>query len=37
VVLVARSNRLEQLRTIVPRLLEVLPTAARRAATFVQG
>ena len=37
VVLVAHSNRLEELRTLVPRLLEVLPTAARRAVTLVQG
>jgi hypothetical protein len=37
VVLLARSNRLEELRTLVPRLLEVLPTAARRAVTFVQA
>ena len=36
VVLVARSNRLEDLRALVPRLLEVLPTAARRAVTLVQ-
>jgi GNAT superfamily N-acetyltransferase len=33
VVLIARSNRLEELRGVVPRLLEVLPTAARRAVT----
>jgi predicted nuclease of predicted toxin-antitoxin system len=37
VVLVAGSNRLEDLRPLVPRLLEVLPTAARRAVTLVQG
>jgi predicted nuclease of predicted toxin-antitoxin system len=37
VVLVARSNRLEDLRPLVPRLLEVLPTAARRDVTLVQG
>ena len=36
VVLVARSNRLEDLRALVPRLLEVVPTAARRAVTLVQ-
>ena len=36
VVLVARSNRLEDLRALVPRPLEVLPTAARRAVTLVQ-
>ena len=35
VVLVAPSNRLEDLRALVPRLLEVLPTAARRAVTLV--
>jgi hypothetical protein len=35
VVLVARSDRLEDLRALVPRLLEVLPK--RRAATLVQG
>ena len=37
VVLVARSNRLEDLRGLVPRLLEVLPTAARRAVTLLDG
>jgi Domain of unknown function (DUF5615) len=37
VVLVARSNRLEDLRPLMPRLLEVLPTAARRAVTLVHG
>jgi predicted nuclease of predicted toxin-antitoxin system len=37
VVLVASSNRLEDLRVLVPRLLEVLPTAARRAVTLVSG
>ena len=37
VVLVARSNRLEDLRVLVPRLLDVLPTAARRAVTVVQA
>ena len=36
VVLVARSNRLEELRLLLPRLLETLPTATRRAVTFVQ-
>ena len=35
VVLAARSNRLEDLRPLVPRLLEVLPTTARRAVTIV--
>lgn len=34
VVLVARSNRLEDLRALVSQLLEVLPTAARRAVTL---
>ena len=37
VVLVARSNRLEDLRPLMPQLLEVLPTAARRAVALVQG
>jgi len=37
VVLVARSNRLEDLCALMPRLLDVLPTAARRAVTLVQG
>jgi GNAT superfamily N-acetyltransferase len=37
VVLVARSNRLEDLRVLVPRLLEVFPSAARRAVTLVPG
>jgi hypothetical protein len=37
VALVAHSNRLEDLRALVPRLLEVLPNAARRAVTLVQG
>jgi hypothetical protein len=36
VVLVARSNRLEDLRPLLPRLLEVLQTAARRAVALVQ-
>ena len=36
VVLAARSNRLGDLRALVSRLLEVLPTAARRAVTLVQ-
>lgn len=34
-VLVARSNRLDDLRPLVPRVLEVLVTAPRRAATLV--
>jgi hypothetical protein len=37
VVLAARSNRLEDLRPLMPPLLEVLPTAARGAVTSVQG
>jgi predicted nuclease of predicted toxin-antitoxin system len=37
VVLVACSNRLEDLLALVPRLLEVVPSAARRAVTLVQG
>ncbi len=37
IVVVAASNRLEDLRPLVPQLLEVLPSAARRAVTFVQG
>ena len=37
VVLVARSNRLEDLRPLGRRLLEVIPTAARRAVTLVEG
>lgn len=37
VVPVARSNRREELRALIPRILEVLPTAARRAVTLVQG
>jgi hypothetical protein len=36
IVVVAASNRLEDLRPLVPGLLEVLPTAARRAVTLVQ-
>jgi hypothetical protein len=36
IVLVARSNRLEDLRPLVPRLLEILPTVERRAATVVR-
>jgi hypothetical protein len=36
IVFVAASNRLEDLRPLVPRLLEVFPTAARRAVTLVQ-
>jgi hypothetical protein len=36
VVLAARSNRLDDLRPQVPRLLEVLPTARRRAVTIVK-
>ena len=37
VVLVARSNRLDDLRPLVPRVLEMLPTAKRRAVTRVTG
>jgi hypothetical protein len=37
VVLIGRSNRLEDLRVLVPRLLEVLPTVARPAVTLVEG
>jgi hypothetical protein len=35
VVLVAPSNRIDDLRPLVPRLLEVLPTAKRRAVTII--
>jgi hypothetical protein len=35
VVLVARSNRLDDLRPLVPRVLEMLPTAKRRAVTKI--
>ena len=35
VVLVARSNRFDDLRPLVSRILEVLPTAQRAAATLV--
>ena len=37
VVLVARSNRLEDLRPLAPRVLEVLPSAQRGMATVVQA
>jgi hypothetical protein len=37
VVLVARSNRFEDLRPLAPRVLEVLPIAQRRAATMVEA
>jgi hypothetical protein len=37
VVLVARSNRLEDLRPIAPRILEVLDTAARGRVTVVSA
>jgi uncharacterized protein DUF5615 len=37
VVLAARSNRLEDLRLLVPRLLEVLAAAVPRAVTVVRG
>jgi hypothetical protein len=36
-VLAARSNRLDDLRPLVPRLLEILPTAERRAVTVVRA
>jgi hypothetical protein len=35
VVLVARSDRLDDLRPLVPRVLQMLPTAKRRAVTVV--
>jgi hypothetical protein len=35
VVLIARSNRLDDLRPLVPRVLEILPTAPRRTITLV--
>jgi hypothetical protein len=35
VVLVAPSNRFEDLRPLGPRILEILPTAQRGAATLV--
>lgn len=37
VVLVARSNRLDDLRPLVPRVLALLPTAKRRAVTSITG
>jgi hypothetical protein len=37
VVLVARSNSLEDLRPLAPRLLEVLPTARRGLVTLVRA
>jgi hypothetical protein len=36
IVLAARSNRLDDLRPVVPRLLEILPTAIRRGVTVVK-
>lgn len=36
VVLRARSNRLADLRPLVPRLLEILPTAAQGIATILE-
>lgn len=36
VVLRAQSNRLADLKPLVPRLLALLPTAPRRAATYVR-
>ena len=35
IVLAAASNRIDDLRPLVPRVLEVLPIAKRRAVTFV--
>jgi hypothetical protein len=37
VVLVARSNRFDDLRPLAPRVLEVLPSAQRGMATVVQA
>jgi hypothetical protein len=37
VVLVAQSNRIEDLRPLAPRLLEMLGTAKRGAVTIVRG
>ena len=37
VVLVARSNRFDDLQPLVPRILEVLPSAQRGMATVVQA
>jgi len=37
VVLVARSNRLDDLRPLVPRVIEMLPTAKRRVVTRITG
>lgn len=37
IVLVARSNRLEDLRQLVPKILEILPTAKHREATIVRA
>jgi len=37
VVLVARSNRFDDLRPLGPRILEVLPSAQRGVATLVQA
>jgi hypothetical protein len=37
VVLVARSNRLEDLRPLAPRILQILPNAQRGAATLVEA
>lgn len=36
IVLAARSNRLDDLRPLVPRLLEILPTVQPRAVTVVR-
>jgi hypothetical protein len=37
VVLVAASNRIDDLRPLVPRILEVLPTATHRGVTIVRA
>ena len=37
VVLVAASNRIDDLRPLVPRILEVLPTATHREVTIVRA
>jgi hypothetical protein len=36
IVVAARSNRLDDLRPLVPRLLEILPTVQRRSTTVVR-
>jgi hypothetical protein len=37
IVLVAQSNRIDDLRVLVPRILEILPVAQRGAATLVEA